>query len=235
MAVPRDPSAAASVLVVDDHPIFRHGLVSLLSVEAWVGAVYEAADADEAVAAVRTRAVDVVSMDLRLGPRDRPLVGRPEDGLEATRAILQARPGTPVLVLTMVLEEGMVADALAAGARGYMLKSEPPEDVVDALHLVSRGGVVLGSEVGPQTLRHPREEAWPAPFDQLSPRERWLAQLVAAGRSNAGIARELGVSDKTVRNQLSALLVRLAVPDRVAVAILARERGLPPGPQPGAR
>jgi two-component system nitrate/nitrite response regulator NarL len=192
-----------------------------------VNAVYEAADADTAVRITVTESIDVVSMDLRLRGREGSGEAPPE-GLRATRTLLRMRPQTAVLILTMVLDEGLVAEALACGARGYLLKSADPDDVVEALHLVARGGVVLGADVGPAVLRaRPTSHAWPPPFDKLTERERLLAQLVAAGRSNALIARQLGLSDKTVRNQISTLLVRLAVPDRVAVALLARERGIP--------
>ena len=215
------------VLLVDDHPIFRRGLASILRAEPWVGAVHEAADRSEAVRLSVTEQVDVVSMDMRLSTPDEAS-GRPE-GIRATRELLRARPQAAVLVLTMVMDEVLVAEALAAGARGYLLKSADPDEVVQALHLVAGGGVVLGAGVGPAALRvRSSGEEWPPPFDALSDRERRLAQLVSAGRSNAFIARALGLSDKTVRNQVSALLVRLAVPDRVAVALLARERGLPP-------
>lgn len=217
--------APRTVLVVDDHPIFRHGLASVLILEPWVGAVHEAADTEAAVRTAVTEPVDVVSMDLRLTTSAGD--GDPPDGLQATRQLLRVRPQAAVLVLTMVLDESLVAEALAIGARGYLLKSAAPADVVEALHLVARGGVVLGAGVGPSALRRSAGDSWPAPFDALTDRERQLTQLVSQGCSNALIARTLAISDKTVRNQLSGLLVRLAVPDRVAVALLARERGLP--------
>jgi DNA-binding NarL/FixJ family response regulator len=217
-----------TVLVVDDHPIFRRGLSSILGLEPWVDKVHEAADADAAVRIAVTQQVDVVSMDLRL-KSDNLNPAAQGGGLQATRELLRVRPQATVLVLTMVMDEDLVAEALASGARGYLLKSAEPEDVVEALHLVAGGGVVLGAGVGPAVLRGPTGTDWPPPFDTLTDRERRLAQLLSVGRSNAFIARQLGISDKTVRNQISALLVRLAVPDRVAVALLARERGLSPG------
>jgi DNA-binding NarL/FixJ family response regulator len=219
-----------TVLVVDDHPIFRRGLSSILGLEPWVDKVHEAADADSAVRIAVSQQVDVVSMDLRLQSDQTPSALR--GGLQATRELLRVRPQATVLVLTMVLDDDLVAEALASGARGYLLKSAEPEDVVEALHLVAGGGVVLGAGVGPAALRGPTGSEWPAPFDTLTDRERRLAQLLSIGKSNAFIARQLGISDKTVRNQISALLVRLAVPDRVAVVLLARERGLSPGSPP---
>ena len=213
------------VLVVDDHPIFRRGLVTLLRGAPWVAAVYEAADVVTAERTAVIERVDVVSMDLRLS-EDESSKTTPQ-GIIAIQRLARSRPEAKVLVLTMVVDEALVARAVSEGAHGYFLKSSDPDDVVEALHLVARGGVVLGPDVGPRALTAAAQNRWPPPFDGLGERERRLVQLVASGRSNAGIARELGVSDKTVRNQISALLVRLSVPDRVAVAILARERGLP--------
>lgn len=180
-----------------------------------------------------TAQVDVVSMDLRLQGLPAPgaatgVTRTSTDGMEATRGLLRARPEAAVLVLTMVMDESAVAEAFAAGARGYLLKSADPADVADALHRVARGGVVLGAEVVPRLLRTkgPGEADWPTPFNGLTERERRLVKLVATGLSNARIARELDISDRTVGNQVSAPLVRLSVPDRIAVALLARERGL---------
>ncbi|HEX8508255.1 MAG TPA: response regulator transcription factor [Propionibacteriaceae bacterium] len=210
--------AASTVLIVDDHPIVRRGLVSLLSVEPWVRHVYEAASAAEAVREAVLHQVDVVAMDLRLGDRD---------GVEATQKLLAARPGATVVMVSMVADVDQVARALEAGARGYVLKTSPPEDICAALDLARRGGVVLGSGLGPAVLTSGGNERqlWPAPFDALSPRELALAQQLARGEPNARIARTLGVSEKTVRNQVSSLLVKLEVPDRVAAVLLAREAG----------
>jgi DNA-binding NarL/FixJ family response regulator len=213
------------VLVVDDHPIFRRGLVSLLAATPWVAAVHEAADVETAVRIAVTKRVDVVSMDLRLA-EDQSGSKTPQ-GILAIQRLARSRPEARTLVLTMVVDATLVARALSEGARGYFLKSSDPDEVVEALHLIARGGIVLGADVGPRALRPASQDRWPPPFDALTERERRLVQLVSSGRSNAAIARELGVSDKTVRNQISALLVRLSVPDRVAVALMARERGLP--------
>jgi two-component system nitrate/nitrite response regulator NarL len=207
-----------TVLVVDDHPIVRRGLVLLLSVEPWVRHVYEAATVADAVREAVVHHVDLVALDLRLGR---------EDGVEATRRLLAARPDLTVVMITMVVDDEEVARALQAGARGYVLKTSPPEDICAALSLALRGGIVLGPGLGPGVLGPSgRQDGWPAPFDQLSPRERELAKQLALGEPNARIARMLGISEKTVRNQVSALLVKLGVPDRVAAVLLTREAGL---------
>ncbi len=207
------------VLVVDDHPVFRRGLCALLAGEPWVGDVVEADGVAAAVRCATDGAVDVVAMD----------VGLPDgDGIEATRRILAARPGLAVLMVTMDHDQDTVARALRAGARGYALKETEPETLVDALRAVAHGGVVLGPRVGPAVLEALRASpaAVPAPLDRLTARERQLLEQLTRGRSNAQIARQLGVSEKTVRNQLSAVFAKLEVGDRVSAALLARDLGL---------
>lgn len=208
------------VLVVDDHPVVRRGLRALLEAEAWVGEVVEASTAAEAVRAAVTHPVRVVAMDLALPHRD--------EGIEATRRILQVRPGVHVLVFTMSEDEELVTRALRAGARGYVLKMTSPDTLIDSLRAVAGGGVVLGPQVGTTLLsslrRAPAE--LPAPFDRLTTREREILRRLAAGDSNARIARHLGVTEKTVRNQLTLVFTKIGVADRVQAALLARDAGI---------
>lgn len=206
---------AVRALVVDDHPVFRRGLRSLLDEEPWVARVDEAATVEGAVEAAVREDTGVIAMDVRLPDGD---------GIDATARILARRPGTAVLLLTMVGDEDMVRRGLRAGATGYLLKDTDPEAVVDALRTVCGGGLVLGPRVPASVLAAPGGP--PAPFDRLTPRERMLAEHLAGGRTNGQIARTLGLSEKTVRNAVSALLAKLAVPDRLAVALLARDVGL---------
>ncbi len=206
------------VLVVDDHPVVRRGLRAMLAGEGWVAEVLEA---DTVAAAVREAvigAVDLVAMDVALPDGD---------GIDATRRILHARPDTKVLILTMADDEDIAARALRAGARGYVLKLTDPETVVDALRAVAAGSIVLGPSIGPMLLTAVRREpaALPAPFDQLTARERQIVTLLAKGASNARIARQLGISEKTIRNQLTPLFVKLGVTDRVQAALRARDAG----------
>ncbi|MFF0717491.1 response regulator [Micromonospora sp. NPDC003816] len=212
-------SGQGRVLIVDDHPVVRRGLRIMLEGEGWVSAVLEAATCAEAIRLVMTEPVDVVAMD----------IGLPDgDGVEATRRIVRDRPATAVLMLTMADDDEVVSRSLHAGARGYLLKDTDPDVIVDALRTVAGGGLVLGPRVGPRVLadlqRRPVE--LPAPFNQLTPRERDILRYLSAGETNARIARRVGLSEKTVRNQLSAVFAKLGVSDRVQAALLARDVGL---------
>jgi two-component system nitrate/nitrite response regulator NarL len=207
------------VLIVDDHPVVRRGLRTMLEGESWVTQVAEAATVAEAIKEAVTQQVHVVAMDVTLPDGD---------GVEATRRILRARPEVKVLVLTMSDDEDIVARAIDAGARGYLLKDTDPETVIDSLRTVAAGGVVLGPRIGLAAItaaqRQPARLA--PPLDQLTPREYEILTLLAAGETNARIARRLGVTEKTVRNQLTNVFSKLDVADRVQAALLARKLGV---------
>jgi two-component system, NarL family, nitrate/nitrite response regulator NarL len=207
------------VLIVDDHPVVRRGLRTMLTGEPWVEAVVEAASVTEALSEAVMQRVRVVAMDVTLPDGD---------GVEATRRLVRANPDVKVLVLTMAEDEDTVARALRAGALGYVLKDTDPDTIVDALRTVAGGGIALGPQIGPKLLttirRSPPE--LPAPFDQLTRREMDILLRLAAGDSNARIARRLGVTEKTVRNQLSSVFAKLRVADRVQAALLARDAGI---------
>ncbi len=213
-----DTMGGTRILVVDDHPVVRRGLRTLLEGEPWVGEVLEAATVAEALRAVVTRAIHVVAMDVSLPDGD---------GVEAVARIVVARPDVLVLMLTMSDDEEIVARALRAGARGYLVKETDPDTIVEALHTVAVGGVVLGPRIGSSVLSTLRQvpAGLPAPFDRLTARERDILARLASGESNARIARQLGVSEKTVRNQLSGVFAKLEVADRVQAALLARDAG----------
>lgn len=207
------------VLIVDDHPVVRRGLRAMLEGESWVEDVVEAATVQEALKEAVSRQVHVVAMDVTLPDGD---------GIEATRLIIRRCPGVNVLMVTFHDDEDRVARALRAGARGYVLKDTEPDIVVDALRTVAGGGVVLGPRIGPEVLanlqRTPTE--LPPPFDQLTQREREILAGLVRGDSNARIAKQLNVTEKTVRNQLTTVFTKLSVDGRVQAALLARDAGI---------
>ena len=212
-------TATHCVLIVDDHPVVRRGLRAMLEPEPWVGEVAEASTVAEAIRCVVTQPVGVVAMDVMLPDGD---------GIEATGRILRHRPEIRVLVLTMAHDQDLVARALRAGARGYLLKMTTPDMVVDALRTVAGGGIVLGPDIGPALLTSLRRAPveLPPPLNQLTNREREVLERLAAGDNNARIARHLGVTEKTVRNQLTVVFTKIGVTDRVQAALLARDAGI---------
>ena len=206
--------AVIRVLVVDDHPLFRSGLSGLLATVPDVQVLGAAGDGDEAVRLVVELLPDVVLMDLNLP-------GTP--GLEATRRIIARAPSVAVLVLTMVDDDDSVLAALQVGARGYLLKGSVQEDVLAAIRTVAAGGAVFGAGVAERVLSG-RRGGHRGPGAALTEREAEVLSLIAAGRSNSEIARDLGVSLKTVQNHVSHVLAKLQVRDRTQAAL--RMRGL---------
>lgn len=209
----------APVLVVDDHPVVRRGVAALLSAEAWVSEVLEA----DSVALAEQLAAEY---PVRLAVVD---IGLPDgDGVDLTRRLRAAHPELAVLVLTMTAEPDLARAVLSAGGSGFLVKETDPEVLLGgALRTVRDGGLVVGPHLpdARQVLAEPVRDL-PRPFDRLTPRELQLARLVAAGAGNAQIARRLSITDKTVRNQLSTVLVKVGAADRVQLALLARDHGL---------
>lgn len=208
-------------LIVDDHAPFRAGLRTLLATAADVEVCGEAATGEEAVAAVVAHHPDVVVLDLTM-----PGAG----GIEATRQIVAASPHARVLVLSMSGDDHSVLAALRAGARGYLLKGAARAEILRAVRTVAGGEAILGPSVANRlpALLAPAEPAPPPPFPELSARERDVLAGLATGLTNPRIAARLGLSEKTVRNQVSAVLAKLGVADRAAAADRARAAGLGP-------
>ena len=208
-----------TILVVDDHPVVRRGLTSMLEQESWVDRVVEAATVREGerVAVAEKPGLAVVDLGLPDG-----------SGLELIRRIRQSVRDCAVLVLTMTRDDTLVRTCLAAGASGYLLKDTAPSAVVNALRTVADGGLVLGPQVSTEAAP---AGALPAPLNRLPPRDLRLLALVAGGYTNAQIAGKLGLAEKTVRNRFTGVLAVLGVADRVQAVLLAQEKGLltPPG------
>jgi DNA-binding NarL/FixJ family response regulator len=213
-------ASPVTVLVADDHPVFRDGLASLLATQPDVEVVATAADGAEAVrAAIETRP-DVVVMDLQM----------PEmNGIEATRRLSTQLPETKILVFTMGEEDGTVLAAMRAGARGYLVKGASQDEVARAITTVHAGGLVFGASLAARIadlLSSGGSTAERSPFPELTERELEILDLIAAGRNNAQIASALYLAPKTVRNNVSNILTKLHATDRADAMIRAREAGL---------
>jgi DNA-binding NarL/FixJ family response regulator len=200
------------VLVADDHPIVRSGIVALLQTAEDVDVVGEAATGEQAVELALELGPDVVLMDLRM-----PGI----DGDEATARIHAARPDVRVLILTTYETDDSILTAIAAGASGYLLKAAPQEEILAGVRAVARGEFALAPRIA--TLLVQRVKA-PAPT--LSPRETEVLRLVAAGKSNPTIAATLFVSEATVKTHLIHVFEKLGVDDRTRAVTRAMELGL---------
>ncbi|MEK2474111.1 response regulator transcription factor [Streptomyces noursei] len=224
-----------TVVLVDDHPMFREGLRLGLESVSDISVVGEAGTMSEAVDVVAVQRPDVVVMDLNLPGGS---------GIEATKQILTDNTPTPrpeaaggpgalrrpaVLVLTMGAGNDVILAALRAGARGFLLKDSSASDAVNAVRVVADGGALLGPTVAAritQLLADPLKDAGLASFPSLAPRERDVLRLLGQGQTNREIAKELHLAEKTVRNHVSAIFAKLEVRDRTAAALRAREAGL---------
>jgi DNA-binding NarL/FixJ family response regulator len=208
------------VLIADDHPLFREGMRGRLDRVADVAVVGEAASGDEAVELAHKLEPDVILMDIKMPGLN---------GIEATREIQQASPQIGVLVLTMFEDDDSVFAAMRAGAKGYLLKDSGGEGVVHAIRAVASGEAVFGPGVAERIMGFfaaPRAAAPQRAFPELTEREEEVLSLVAQGKANREIARQLFVSLKTVRNHVSNILLKLQVADRAQAVIRARDAGM---------
>ncbi|MET8851419.1 response regulator transcription factor [Amycolatopsis sp. NPDC004625] len=206
------------VLVVDDHPLFRMGVSTLLAAEPGIEVVGEAAGGADAVTSAAALRPDVVVMDLHLPDLS---------GIQAARHIVAANPGTGVLMLTMADESESVFAAMRAGARGYLLKDAEPDEIIRAVQAVARREAIFGPDIANRVLAFFTQPAATEPvFPELTGREREVLALIAAGHSNAVIAGTLCLSPKTVRNHISNVFAKLHVADRAEAIVRARDAGL---------
>jgi DNA-binding NarL/FixJ family response regulator len=209
------------VVLADDHPMYRYGLGAILEQAESVEVVASVGDGDELVRVAAQHRPDVVVTDLSMPNLD---------GVEATRRLLATQPGLAVLVLTMHEDDEHVFAALRAGARGYLVKGAGGEEIVAAIVAAASGDAVYGGPVARRIVAvfsGTRDESpGVRAFPDLTPREREVLELLATGYRNHEIARRLTLSEKTVRNHVSQVLMKLHVPDRTAAALRAREAGL---------
>ncbi len=217
------------VLIVDDQALVRAGFRMILEAEQDIEVVGEAADGLEAIAEGQRLAPDVVLMDVRM----------PElDGIEATRRLLSnGAVETKVVMLTTFDMDEYVYDALRAGASGFLLKDVPPEQLIDGIRAVGNGDALLAPSITRRLIEEfvrsgpAQTERRPPALDELTARELEVLQLIARGLSNAEIAKELFVSETTVKTHVAHVLMKLNLRDRVQAVVLAYESGVV---QPGA-
>jgi DNA-binding NarL/FixJ family response regulator len=208
------------VVVADDHQIVRDGLVSLLGALDGMEVVGTAADGREALHVVEETRPDVVVMDIQMPHLD---------GIEATRFITGNHPEVRIVMLTMNEDDETVMSAIRAGASGYLLKGSGAAEVLRAVEAAAAGGMMFGASLAGRVATY-LADGGPAPaehpFPELGDRERSVLDLLAAGRTNDQIARELYVSSKTVRNTVSSVYAKLHAAGRAEAIIKAREAGL---------
>jgi DNA-binding NarL/FixJ family response regulator len=204
------------VLVVDDHALVRRGLSDLLGTADGIEVVGSLVDGSLAEAAVTQLEPDIVLMDLSMPGLD---------GIDATRAVLGARPATKVIMLTSFSENARIMAALDAGAVGYLLKDAEPEDIIRALRDAVAGGVPLSPKAA-RALLPTNRSSGSAGVETLTAREREVLSLVAAGLPNKSIARKLTISEKTVKAHLTHVFTVLGVSDRTSAALWAQRKGL---------
>ena len=211
------------VLIVDDQALVRAGFRMILDAEKDIDVAGEAADGADAVAEAQRLQPDVILMDVRM----------PEvDGIEATRRVLAAGGvDTKVVMLTTFDMDEYVYDALRAGASGFLLKDVPPEQLIDGIRAVANGDALLAPSITRRLIEEfvrsgPASKERPPALDELTARELEVLQLMARGLSNAEIAKELFVSETTVKTHVAHVLMKLGLRDRVQAVVLAYEAGV---------
>lgn len=201
------------ILLVDDHEMVRAGLRSFLDLQADMAVVAEAGSGEQALALVPRHRPDVVVLDLVLPGMS---------GVETARRLHEQHPQLKVVALTSFAGQDLVLPAVRAGVAGYLLKDVGPAELADALRAVHAGGAPLHPQVAATVMASVTAGAQ----DPLTPREREVLRLVAAGLSNRLIARELALAEKTVKTHVSAILSKLGVADRTQAALYAVRSGL---------
>jgi DNA-binding NarL/FixJ family response regulator len=213
-----------SIFIVDDQTIIRHGLKSLLEIQADLTVVGDASNGQEALNAIasleqQSQLPDVILLDVRM-----PIM----DGVATTKELKNDYPGMNILILTTFDDDEYISQAMNYGAKGYLLKDSPPEDLAMAIRVVNKGNTYMGSGLLEKML-HKSSPSQPETLDilsqlaELSRREREVLNLIATGASNREIAAKLYISSKTVKNHVTSILSKLNLRDRTQAALLANQ------------
>jgi len=224
-----DPRAEAAIriLVVDDHRLFREGLIALLDAAADTQVVGEAGTGEQALALLEELAADVVLMDIMMPDMN---------GIEATRRLRADHPQTHVVMLTMLEDDDSLFAAMCAGAHGYILEGADTADVLRTVRVVADGQALFGPAIARRLtsfFQHAQGKGLSvSPFPDLTDREREVLDLIAEGLDNRQIASRLCISGKTVSNHISNVFAKLHVADRARAIVAAREAGLGRGISP---
>jgi len=214
------------LLIVDDHPVVREGLRTMLSTDQTIEIVGEASDGVEAVAKVAEKKPNVVLMDIRMPNMD---------GIGATRCIKDEHPSTAVIVLTMYDNDAYVIDAVRAGASGYLLKDTSRELLLHTIRTVSSGATLIKTDllyeaisslVASKNGNQKSEVSATKGLETLSPREQEVLKLVVDGRTNKQIGKELGVTEDTIKKHMQGILAKLDATNRASAAVKATRAGL---------
>lgn len=209
------------VLLVDDHTLFRQGIRHILQSAAGLEVVGEAEDGEQACSLVDSLTPDVVVMDVHM-PR--------MDGVRATRTLMQRDRPPAIIILTMSRQDDYLFEAIKAGARGYYLKDSDASELVEAIHQAAAGEMVLEPALAQRVLREFRQLSsggtGPSGLSSLEDREIDILRRVAAGHTNQAIGDALGLSEKTIKNQLSMIFQKLRLDNRTQAAIYALRHGL---------
>ena len=223
------------ILIADDHTLFRKGVRTMLEAEGDMQVVGEAATGREALEQACALMPDVILMDIRMparSPSRRDELVEPSgqvlDGIEATRTIHRKMPHIGVIFVTMFEDNESIFRGLQAGGRGYILKDADPETMLRAIRAVAHGESLLGPTIAQKVLRQfaalPGKQV--SLLDNLTPREQEVLTLIAEGHSNKEIARELCISEKTVKNHINNIFSKLHVYDRTQAMLYAIRKGL---------
>lgn len=218
------------VLIVDDHTLFRKGLISLLKQQDGIEVVGEARDGEEGLQMAGKLSPQVILMDVQMPRRN---------GIEATRAIREILPEAHIIMLTVSEEDEDLFSAVKAGARGYLIKNVEPEQLIKAIHLLAKGEAVIPHSMASKLLKEfsnisnrPPEPKAESRLKSLTERETGVLQLLAKGGSNKDIANELCISEHTVKIHLKNILKKLHMNNRIQAAVYAYQQGLVPPSDP---